>query len=563
MPGKGRFPLSKTPRINPAVQQKGFFQMEAKKIAIIAVLLLSALTAFWMLSIKTLDPHECFVSVTTREMLQSGDWVMPTYNGELRINKTPLSYWLVAGLAKITGKVDEFTARLPSAVFAFLSAITILYFVNQWSGLRTAVISTAVWATSLSYILCSHSARPDMVMTFFTTLCLLSFYSAVTAAARRQQIIYSLAFWVSFGLGNIAKGPAPIPLVLIPLAFYVIISRQWKILPKLLPVAGPIIFLLIVLPWPLAVAQRVNWDLHVWKYEFVDRLYGGYASGHHPFFYYLLIMFKYATPWVVFLPLAIIAPFYKVWDNKQHLMKFLWLWFVADIVFLTIDGGKRQHYILPLMPAIAILVGILLEDMVFIQKVYSQNFRKNILKGHIIPITAAMLGAAIYFSVTRPNLLVTMVLLSVVTIIAVLLVTVLLVKNKPVFACLSGFIGITVWFMIAYSAFVPLSDRDRPLRDFAEKLARTVPQSERLVAYNRVSSTFVQYVGRVVPEIKDKSALYNQYEQGDWVVGISSYMNELVQDNRLRQVCYWERVRHQEKKYPGGALFHKSAPLIQ
>jgi hypothetical protein len=117
--------------------------------------------------------------------------------------------------------------------------------------------------------------------------------------------------------------------------------------------------------------------------------------------------------------------------------------------------------------------------------------------------------------------------------------------------------------MIAYSAFTPLLDRDKPLRAFAEKLVRTVPQSEKLVAYKEVSSTLVYYFGRVVPEIKDKPVLYNHYEQGDWVIGTSRRMDELVQDSRLRQVYYWEKVPGNKRKYPGGALFHKSAPLIQ
>jgi hypothetical protein len=138
-----------------------------------SVLLLSAVTGSWTLSERPLNNHECFVSVTSREMLENNDWIMPTFNGEPRLQKTPLSYWLVAGLAKITGKVDEFTTRLPSAVFAVCSAVAILYFVNHWLSFRTAVLSAAVWATSLGYIRYSHNARPEMVITFFIVLCFL------------------------------------------------------------------------------------------------------------------------------------------------------------------------------------------------------------------------------------------------------------------------------------------------------------------------------------------------------------------------------------------------------
>jgi 4-amino-4-deoxy-L-arabinose transferase-like glycosyltransferase len=251
-----------------------------KGLIVCGVLLLSAVSASWTFSERTLDNHECFVSVTAREMLASGDWVWPTFNGQPRLGKTPLSYWLVAGLAKITGGVDELTARLPSVIFAVLSVVAILYFVNQWLSFRVAVLSASVWATSLGYIRYSRNARPEMALTFFILLCFLSFYSAITAKDRSKQVVYMLVFWVSFALGNLAKGPAPLPLVLIPLFFYIAIFRQWRKLFNWASAAGLIIFLAIVLPWPLAIAHKLNWDMVIWKREFVDRFFGEYARGN-------------------------------------------------------------------------------------------------------------------------------------------------------------------------------------------------------------------------------------------------------------------------------------------
>ena len=91
-------------------------------LVVLGVLVLSAITAGWMLSVRSLDDHECFVSVTAREMLASGNWVMPTFNGRPRLQKTPLSYWFVAGVAKVTGKATaergfRVFVRLRGAVF--------------------------------------------------------------------------------------------------------------------------------------------------------------------------------------------------------------------------------------------------------------------------------------------------------------------------------------------------------------------------------------------------------------------------------------------------------------
>ena len=131
-----------------------------KVIILLCVLLLAAMTASWVASSVAMENHECLVSVTAREILVNKDWVMPTCNAIPRLEKTPLCYWLVAGLSKMTGEIDELTARLPSIIFAVLSVGAIIYFVNRWLRFRTAIISALVWATSFSYIKYAHSARP-------------------------------------------------------------------------------------------------------------------------------------------------------------------------------------------------------------------------------------------------------------------------------------------------------------------------------------------------------------------------------------------------------------------
>lgn len=532
-----------------------------KGLIVCGVLLLSAISASWMLSKGTLDNHECYVSISAREMLASGDWVWPTCNGLPRLEKTPLSYWLVAGLAKITGRVDEFTARLPSVIFAVLSVAVILYFVNQWLSFRIAVISAGVWATSLDYIRHAHNARPEMALTFFVLLCFLSFYSAITENSRNRQVVYMLVFWVSFALGNLAKGPAPLPLILIPLFFYVAIFRQWKKLFNWVSVVGLIIFLVILLPWPLAIAQKLNWDLTVWKHQFIDRFFGQYASGDKQWYYYLPTMFLFIIPWVVFLPMALAAPFYKVWNKKRSLMQFLWLWFVAGIVFLTISGGKRQHYILPSMPAMAILIGILIEDIVFVHKAYSLRFAKTILAGHVIAIIALAVAGSGYLIRTYPNMVTEALILGAAVIIFTVAVAVLFAVEKPAFACGTLFVGIIMLVMFGYVTFLNPLDYNRHSRDFSRKLAQTVPQSDNLIACKRVSNRTVHYFGRVIPEINDIPLLYERYEQGDWVVATGKHLEELQADGRFRMVYYKEKAERRKRDAPG-ALFHKSAPFV-
>jgi 4-amino-4-deoxy-L-arabinose transferase-like glycosyltransferase len=530
---------------------------------ICGVLLLSATGAFAMLSGRALNNHECFVAVTSREMLQSGDWIVPTCNGQPRLQKTPLSYWLVVSFSKITGRVDELTTRLPSAIFALLSAAAILFFVSRWLSLRTAVMSAAVWVTSLSYIRYSHNAQPEMSLTFFVLLCFLSFYSAIREQRRKSQIAYAVVFWVSFGLANLAKGPAPIAYVLVPFFFYVLVFKQWKVVPRLLPIVGTLIFLVIVLPWPLAIASKFNWHLDIWKEEFVDRFFGNYDSGHKPVYFYLYIMFIFAAPWVAFLPMALAAPFFKVWREKSGPMWFLWTWFAADMVFITIDGGKRQHYILPLMPAAAILIGILLEDMVFVHKAFVLKQAKDILRYHIVAIIAGAVVLTVYVAEIYRGFLTEAISIAITAVVMAVAITVLFAKGRAAAACGTLFTCIIVLAIISYAVFFEPLDSGRYPMYFSRRLAQIVPATDRLEAYKDISMRNVYYFGRVIPVIADKSKLYDDYQNGDWVVAVGGQLKELTDDGRFRMVYYDKEAELKERNDVGGGLFNKTAAVIK
>lgn len=536
---------------------------KTKRLIVCGVLLLSAVSASWTLSERPLNNHECFVSITAREMLESGNWVLPTCNGENRLQKTPLSYWIVAGLAKITGRVDEFTTRLPSVIFGVLSVAAVLYFVNQWLSFRISVISGCVWATSVGFVSYAHNARPEMILTFFILLCFLSFYSAINEKDRRKQVIYMLVFWISFALGNLAKGPAPLPLVLIPLFFYVSIFRRWKNLFNWVSVAGLIIFLAIVLPWPLAIAHKLNWDLTLWKKEFVDRFFGDYAPGNKPIYYYLLNMFLLILPWAAFLPMALAAPFFKVWNKKRPVMQFLWLCFVADLVFLTISAGKRQHYILPIMPVMAILIGILIEDMAFTLKAYTQKYARDVLRSHIVVVVAAVIAGIIYVVKFYPQLLLGTIVLGITAIVLTAIIAVLFAKGKSAFACGATFAGVVVVVMIAYVVFVNPLNYNQPSREFTQIVVEKVPASDELIAYKSASTRFIHYFGRRVPEIATESETYKLYSEGCWVVAFGKYLDELLKSGQFEIVYMQEEAERHKGEIVYGALLHKPGKSVE
>ena len=532
-----------------------------KSLLVFAVIAYSIIIAFWMLSEGLLDNHECLVSVTAREMLANDNWVVPTFNGEVRLQKTPLSYWLVASVAKITGSVNEFSARLPSASLAILSAAAILYFTAQWLEFPIAILSAAVWISTLAFIRYSHNGRPEMVLCTFIAISMLSFYSAMKTTSRRRQISYMLIFWLSFSLGMLAKGPAPLVLIAPPIFFYFAVFRQWNKLKLTLPIIGTILFLLIVLPWPIMVAAKVPDGWAFWKREFVDRFMGDYASGRKPFWYYLPIMLLFAAPFSAFVPHAIIAPFYHVWERKRPVIWYLWLWLVLQILVMSISGGKRQHYILPAMPAFSILAAICLYDMIFEQKAFKPKQVRNFFICHIAVIIAAAAGL-IYWAFTRekkfllPSIHIAMMLL-----LALGIVIILSTQNRKIAAVVLFFVGYCAILMTAYVYLISPMDYNIPSRAFSTQIGRLVPADKPLVAYNNVSARTIQYVGRIIPEITNYADVYKRYENGEWIIATGSSYKDLIEDGRFNTVYCEETAERSGSNDVEGALFHKGESI--
>ncbi|MFA5292399.1 MAG: glycosyltransferase family 39 protein [Phycisphaerae bacterium] len=453
-----------------------------KGIVLFAVIAVSALTAFWGLGGRAIGNHEAYVGVTARNMISSGNWIVPMFNGEARLNKTPLSYWLVATAGKTAGRVNDFIVRLPSAVLAVVCAIAIFYFVSDWLGFRTGILSALVWSTSLCYMRYSHTGRPEMALAVFVTIAMLSFYSAIKTQERRKQIYFILIFWISFAFAMLAKGPAPLPLIIPAIFIYFLIFKRWKLIPKLLPIAGVILFLLIVMPWPAAVLMKEPASLEIWKNEFLGRAAGEYAAGSKPFYYYFGVMFLFFLPFSAFIPFAITAPFYKIWEERRDAIIYLWLWFFAGVAVMSFCGGKRQHYILPMMPAMAAMTGIILDDMLFVHKSYNKKFAKIFLAVYLVLVA----------------------------------------------------IGIGVWLPAKPGINQDNEDDGNyVIRDFAMR-AGVETAGKGVIAYCKVNPSFIYYFSRNVPVVGDINEIYDRYCGGDGIIATGEKFERLKKDGRFR-----------------------------
>ena len=251
----------------------------------ILVIVVSCVVMFWRLELPDLNGHEAYVAVTAKAMANpsywlnpevSADplppnttfnhWMVPVFNGEPRLVKTPLAYWCLAGLLKLGLPLNEFTARLPSALAGVLLSVLVLLLGRRMFSHRAALIGTLMLATSLGFYNRGRSARPDMLMILFMTSAMVCFYIAVQSKGWRRHLLLMLA-WIAVGLGNLAKEFVPLFLGL-PIFTYLCWLSSDKTRPELsrrllgkymiYSTIGLVIFIVILVIPPLHWWKVVN-----------------------------------------------------------------------------------------------------------------------------------------------------------------------------------------------------------------------------------------------------------------------------------------------------------------
>jgi len=306
-------------------------------------------------SIPLIEKDEPRYAVTAREMLESGDYLVPRMNGEIRLAKPPLFYWLVAGSFRVFG-VNEFAARLPSALAGLGVLLGTLWigrrmFPGTAIGLRAAV----VLAASAQMLSVSRTAIPDMVLTLSEVAAIACFVGAYFGGGAPRRLL--LGFWACAGLAAVAKGPVGILVPLLVVAVFLASRRELRfLLHGLAP--GLLVFAAIALPWFLAVGARLGFAAGARRLEeeTVNRFLHG---GDHPqaFYYYLPVLLGGFLPWTVFgvgaggARFLLEAP--RRW-KRESALRFLAIWAGVVVLFFSLSRGKLATYVTSAFPALAL-----------------------------------------------------------------------------------------------------------------------------------------------------------------------------------------------------------------
>jgi 4-amino-4-deoxy-L-arabinose transferase-like glycosyltransferase len=321
------------------------------------VLIVAAGLTFNLAGYPLLDPDEGRNAEVMREMASTNDYVLPHLNGLPYIDK-PALYFVVGGLVMEVLGPKPLAARLPSLLFTIATLIVVAWFARRLFGpeaVGPAVVATAATPFTLAY---SRTVIFDSALTFWTVVAVAGFFLAVEPGTdtKEERGGWRALSWAALGLGVLTKGPIALALPLMVAVPYALWRRRVR---ALLDPIAVLLFVAIVLPWVFAVSREVPGFLHhALVTETVRRLTTTELGRTGPGWYFLVILPAATLPWSI----VTIA---GGWARRRPAgpvdprILLLLLWIAVPLVFFSLSQSKRPQYILPLVPAVGLLVGAL------------------------------------------------------------------------------------------------------------------------------------------------------------------------------------------------------------
>lgn len=381
--------------LSPAIRMERTFYRHKDLVAVVWFVLALGMYLAGNGSHGLWDRDEPRYAVATREMIRSGDWIVPRFNGDLRPDKPPLIYWLMSVPMRTLGP-PEFAARFVSSL-AGAGVVVLVFLISMRTGcsVRGASVASCVAALSALHLLISKAATTDAVLSL--TVC------AAMLLHWQQRLRFSwgrhLGFWAVLGVSALVKGP-PGPMIV---GLAVVGGWVWRRLAEggwfrgivaesdfhshlelgemphmsmrsermrnfsadhlARTLAGIALFLAVTLPWAVAVWLRTDGEFFFGedgaiRKHVVQRAAAPMEGHGGPFLlalpYYVPVLILGLLPMT---PLAVVGLRWSWSRLPRPEMRYLWAWFAPSFLAFTLAGTKLPHYVAPLVPPLAIMAG--------------------------------------------------------------------------------------------------------------------------------------------------------------------------------------------------------------
>jgi 4-amino-4-deoxy-L-arabinose transferase-like glycosyltransferase len=365
---------------------------------LIGLLICIAIIWFSNLEYRTLiKPDEGRYAEIPREMVASGDWVTPRLNDLKYFEKPPLQYWATATAYSLFGQ-HQWTSRLWAGLTGFAGLLLVWFAGARLFGREAAGYAILILASSFLYALMGHINTLDMGVTFFITLGILALLLGQSEMNLRLQRNWMLLAWAGMAFAVLSKGLMGIILPGTAVFIYCFVQRDFNVLRRMHWLPGLAVFLLISAPWFYLVMQaNPEFFGRFFIYEHYTRFTTKDLGRYQPWYYFVPILLAGALPWTVLMFDSLFRTADKdglaraVTGKSFNAARFLLIWAIFIYVFFSLSGSKLPSYLLPMFPALALLMGRRIAEI-----------REQVLFWQIAPVLpVALLLLALSFNVSR------------------------------------------------------------------------------------------------------------------------------------------------------------------
>lgn len=331
--------------------------------------LLLAVAVLWFGNIeyrKLIKPDEGRYAEIPREMVASGDWVTPRLNGLKYFEKPPLQYWATAAAYEVFGE-HQWTSRLWVSLTGFAGILLVWFAGTRLFGGTAGLYAAILLGGSQLYALMGHINTLDMGVTFFLTLGILSLLLAQRdgADARTRRNWMGVA-WVALALAVLSKGLIGLVLPGAALFLYSVFQRDLTVWKRMHWGIGLLLFFLVTVPWfYLVMKANPEFFQKFFIYEHYTRFTTKQLGRYQPWYYFIPILLFGMLPWT----LLMLDTVLRAWKDSARGIKafnparFLLIWAAFVYLFFSVSGSKLPSYLLPMFPALALLMGRQLAGM--------------------------------------------------------------------------------------------------------------------------------------------------------------------------------------------------------
>ena len=561
-------------------------------VALIWLLIVGFIAFLWHLGNTGLvDETEPLFAEAARQMTVTGNWITPYFNEVTRFDKPPLIYWLMAIGYELIG-VNEWAVRLPSALSAISLMVLGFYTLRRFGCLNqdykqpqklqqlwlVAVLGASLMALNIHTILWARTGVSDMLLSACMGNALFCFFlgysSSVISKQSKLPNLWYLAFYVLIALAVLTKGPVGIVLPgLIIFCFLLYVGQFKAVVREMNLFLGTIIFLFISVPWYILVFLENGqsfFDSFFGKHNF--QRFTDVVNGHDaPWYFYIFIVLGLFAPWSVYLPLAIhrLAWWRRSWWLRQprhnHLGIFAFFWFVCIFLFFSISVTKLPSYVLPLIPAGAILVAILWSEYLVVdhKKLRKRGLLLTILANLLLAILIAIAFLLIpNFIGNDPAIFHLDILLAksglitkgaIIWGLMAIAIIVCLTKIKYwrwiICVNLVGFLAFTSFVLIPTNFFLDYH-RQLPLREIAEKIITVQKDQEPIIMLGFKKPSLVFYTQKPVKFFRRHQSLTEYLTESAADIK-SDTLLIISRQKEIRKVAKLQAQDYQQLEYKG------------